>query len=98
MKGDNFMNFFPKSLNTDKKERGDLNDFSTSDFENVTSELRKRYIRTLKTLHPNFETLYPRPLKTLHPNFENVIFEFRKRYIRTLKTLHPNFENVIFEF
>ena len=30
-------------------------------FENVISELWKRYIRTLtlKTLHPNFETLYP---------------------------------------
>ena len=52
--------------------------------ENVISELWKRYIRTLKTLHANSETLYP--------NFENVtcelwnaISELWKRYMRTLK-------------
>ena len=49
----------------------------------------KRYIRTLKTLCSNFETL--------HPNFEsliselwNITFELWKRYIRTLKTLYPS--------
>ena len=44
-------------------------------FENVISELRKRYMRTLKTLHANFETRYIRTLKTLDPNFENVTSE-----------------------
>ena len=61
----------------------------------------KRYIRTLKTLYPNFENVISefwkrsiRTLKTLHPNFENVISDFWKRSIRTLtlKTLHPSFE------
>ena len=47
---------------------------------------------------------YIRTLKTLHPNFENVTSELSKRYIlslkryiRTLETLYPNFENVISE-
>ena len=73
-------------------------------FENVTAELWKRYIRTLKMLYPNFENItselwkrYIRTLKTLQPNFENVTSELWKCYIRTLKTLHPNFENVIYE-
>ena len=81
-------------------------------FENVISELWKRYIRTLwkryirtlKTLYPNFEKViselrkrYIRTLETLYPNFEKVISELRKRYIRTLETLYPNFENVISE-
>ena len=64
----------------------------------------KRYIRTLKTLHPNFENVtselwkcYIRTLKTLHPNFENVASELWKHYIRTLKTLLPNFENITSE-
>ena len=57
--------------------------------EKVISELRKRYIRTLKTLYPTFE---------------NVSSELWKRYIRTLKTLQRtwetlqlNLENVISE-
>ena len=45
--------------------------------QNVISELWKRYIRTLKMLHPNFG---------------NVIFELWKCYIRILKTLYANFE------
>ena len=53
----------------------------TSQLWNVISELWKRYIRTLKTLCPNFE---------------NVISELWKRYIPPLKTLHPNFEKGIF--
>ena len=64
----------------------------------------KRYIRTFKTLYPNFENViselwkrYIRTLKTLYPNFENFTSELWKRYIRTLKTLYPNFENVISE-
>ena len=64
--------------------------------ENIVSELWKRYIRTSKTLHPNFEKLYP--------IFENAISELSKRYIRTLKryirtlkTLYPNFQNLISE-
>ena len=52
----------------------------------ITSELRKRYIRSLKTLYPNFENviseLSKRYIRTL------------KRYIRTLETLYANFENV----
>ena len=59
----------------------------TSNFENVTSELWKRYIRTPKTLYQNFENVISEFLKTLYPNFENVTSELQhlKRYIRTLK-------------
>ena len=49
----------------------------------ITSELLKRHIRTLKTLYPNFE---------------NDTSELWKRYIRTFKTIYPNFKNVISEF
>ena len=61
---------------------------SYRNFENVISELRNRYIRTLKMLHSNFEHVWCliRTLKMLYPNFENVIFELWKRYIRTVKT------------
>ena len=54
-----------------KKWKGTLCDF-------LPSELLKSYIRILKTLHQNFEMLYPQ--------FENVISELWKRYIRTFKT------------
>ena len=40
---------------------------------------------------------YMRTLKTLYPNFENLISELRGRYIETLKTFYPNFENVFLE-
>ena len=66
------------------------------DMKKVISELWKRYIGTLKTLHPNFANV----ILELWWRF---IWSF-KRYIRTMKTLypnletlHPNFQNVTCE-
>ena len=61
-------------------------------FENVTSELWKRYIRTLKTLNPDFENVTSE-ISNVISELWNVTSDFRKRYIwirkryiRTLKT------------
>ena len=63
--------------------------YPNPNFEIVISELR--YIRSLKTLQPNFENVtaelwkrYIRTLETLYSNFGNVICGLWKRYIRTL--------------
>ena len=90
-------NFMMQNFTMPKKIKGPFVIF-------LTSELWKRYIRTLKTLYPNFENViselwkrYTRTLKTLYPNFENVISELWKRYIKTSKTLYLNFKNVTSE-
>ena len=44
-----------------------------------------------------FYTWYIRTLKTLYPNFEKVKSEFSERYMRPFKTLHSNFEKGISE-
>ena len=63
-------------------------------FENVTSELWKRYIRTLKTLYHNFEMLHPNCEK-FYPNFENVISQLWNVTSELWKILSENFHSGI---